>query len=188
MFADYGIFFSSGELTLLHYTLCYTCNLSLLLLLFQGFHSRPRVVPRAMHITPSTSHGSLSSALLPSQTHYHSRTLPSHRQCNGTSEERGSNESSPNTSVVDSRRRLQPVGSDSQPKISTDPSRVNGFKRSSMLLDSTGPVAGVPSLHHSIYHRSNSKGSVKSGTSITVEQSHEGTTGVDSKYQDMPFV
>lgn len=150
---------------------------------FQGFHSRPRVVPRAMHITPSTSHGSLASSLLPSQTHYHSRTLP-HRQCNGTSGEKSSNESSPiSSAAVDSRRRLQPVGSDSAPKVPTDPVRVNGFKRSSMLLDSTGTVAGI-SGH---YHRSSSKGSVKSAAS-SIEPSHDSTLTKDSKYPEMPFV
>ena len=139
-----------------------------------------------MHITPSTSHGSLASSLLPSQTHYHSRTLP-HRQCNGTSGDKTSNESSPSGSVaVDSRRRLQPVGSDSIPKAPTDPVRVNGFKRNSMLLDSTGTVAGISS-GHSHYHRSGSKGSVKSAAS-SIEPSHDSALTKDSKYPEMPFV
>ena len=86
--------------------------------------------------------------------------------------------------MVDSRRRLQPVGSDSVPKVSTDPVRVNGFKRSSMLLDSTGPVAGISS-GHSNYHRTSSKGSVKSAAS-SIEPSQDTTK--DSKYPEMPFV
>ena len=155
----------------------------LFLLLFhhclQGFHSRPRVVPRALHITPSSTHcGLSSSSLLPSQTHYHSHTLPSHRQCNGSTGERVSSESSPAGAIVDSRRRLQPVGSDSQPKLPMEPTRLNGFKRSSLLLDSAGPVAGMTVLGSTrgTVYRSTSKGSVKSSSS-SLDQQRELNSG-----------
>lgn len=102
----------------------------------QGFYSRPRAAPRALHISPSSSAGTPSHG----HTHYHAQTLPvSQRQPNG----RLSSDSSPGSAIYnDSRRRLQPIGSDSTPKLTDHTAaRVNGYiKRNSLILESTGSV------------------------------------------------
>ncbi|XP_011403420.2 PREDICTED: dual specificity tyrosine-phosphorylation-regulated kinase 4-like isoform X2 [Amphimedon queenslandica] len=106
----------------------------------EGFHSRPRATPRALHISPSSSAGTPSSS-----SHYHSQTLPSHQQKpNGRhgSSQPPSDISPGSVSYTDSsRRRLHPVGSDSQPKVLEPATRRNGYnKRNSLVIDSTGSV------------------------------------------------
>jgi serine/threonine protein kinase len=99
----------------------------------EGFHSRPRATPRPLHISPSSSAGTPS--------HYFSHTLPTNQKVRSNSERPGEDSpGGPTTDSASNRRRLHPVGSDSQPKP-LDPRR-NGFtsKRSSLILDSTGCV------------------------------------------------
>lgn len=106
----------------------------------EGFHSRPRATPRALHITSSSSTGTSS--------HYHTHTLPQH--INGHDK--------PSSIVqTEPRRRLQPVGSDGKPK-SMEP-RKNGYytNRSSFIVDNCDnvfPLHEAPSKELLTDHKS----------------------------------
>ena len=84
----------------------------------QGHHGRTRAISR-LPVSPSAGHTS---------SHHSSSHHGSHTHLNGHA---------PKSEHESSRRRHQPIGSDSKSKVLAESARINGqLKRSSLVMDS----------------------------------------------------
>lgn len=139
---------------------CSCCNLS-----FQGQHGRSRIIPRTVHITPSSAGG-----------------LSSHAHLNGhAATSSGSRRVSPHSYRYDSKRRLQPIGADAAAKV-TETMRINGIvKRTSLVMDSSSSQKGSQTTV-TLSMRQNSQDSRKSISSTSSADQAPADSGLQQQF------